>query len=74
MSSETESTIDTIIDLKRKDPFTPFRIVMTSGDQYRIGNGDSLAFGGSQHHYYPGRTDRAVHLRLNQITLVEEES
>jgi hypothetical protein len=71
MASEEESTLDTILDYKRKDPFVPFRIVMTSGDKYLIENPDSLAIGSSQLHYDPPRSDRGVHVRLNQIASVE---
>ena len=71
MASEEESTLDTILDYKRQEPFQPFRIVMTSGDKYLIENPDSLAIGGSQLHYYLPRSDRAVHMRINQIAAVE---
>ena len=33
---ENVSTLDTIRDLKNREPFIPFRIVMTSGDRYLI--------------------------------------
>ena len=71
MASEEESTLDTIRDYTRREPFQPFRIVMTSGDKYLIENPESLAIGGSQLHYYLPRSDKAVHMRLNQIAAVE---
>jgi len=65
--------VDVIIHLKRKEPFEPFQIVMTSGDRYVIDNPDALAVAASQLHYYP-RSGLGVHLRLNQIAAVEEQS
>jgi hypothetical protein len=74
VAKEEESTLDTILDLKRRDPFLAFSIVMTSGDRYVIEDPDALAIGGSQLHYYPARSDKAIHMRLNQIAAVEEIS
>jgi hypothetical protein len=53
MPEKEESTLDTILHLKRKDPFSPFRIVMSSGDRYLIENPDALAVASAQLHYYP---------------------
>jgi hypothetical protein len=66
-----ENTLDTIRDLKRKDPFIPFRIVLTSGDRYLIEDPDALAIATAQIHYYP-RFGMGIHMRLNQIAAVEE--
>jgi hypothetical protein len=73
MPGKDESTLDTIMHLKRRDPFAPFRIVMTSGDRYLIENPDALAIATSQLHYNP-RTGMGIHMRLNQIAAVEVES
>ena len=70
MPEKDESTLDTIIHLKRQDPFLPFLIVMASGDRYRIENPDAMAIAASQLHYYP-RSGMGVHMRLNQIVAVE---
>ena len=69
--AEEESTIDTIRDLKRREPFVSFWIVMASGDRYTIDDPDALAIGGSQLHYYP-RAGMGIHLRTNQVAVVEE--
>jgi hypothetical protein len=71
MAEHDETTVDTIKHLKRREPFTVFQIVMTSGDRYRIENPDALAISSSQIHYYP-RVGNGIHMRLNQITAVEE--
>jgi hypothetical protein len=69
---DDETTLDTIKDLKTAEPFTPFRIVMSSGDKYLIDNPHGLAVGETQLFYYPTRSDRGVHLRINQITAIEQ--
>ncbi len=71
MAKKEESTVDTILHLKRQDPFNPFRIVMASGVRYLIDNPDALAVAQSQLHYYP-RSGMGIHLRLSQISAVEE--
>ncbi|HEX4053618.1 MAG TPA: hypothetical protein VHX86_05085 [Tepidisphaeraceae bacterium] len=71
MAEKEESTLDTILHLKRKEPFSPFRIVMASGDRYVIENPDALAIASTQLHYYP-RSGMGIHMRLNQIAAVEE--
>jgi hypothetical protein len=72
VASEDESTWDTIKVLKHKEPFLTFMIILSSGDKYLIEDPDALAMGGSQLHYYPSRSDRAVHMRLNQSVAVEQ--
>jgi hypothetical protein len=73
MPGKEEATLDTIMHLKRKDPFTPFRIVMSSGDRYTIENPDALAVAATQLHYYPS-SGMGIHMRLNQVAAVEEPS
>jgi hypothetical protein len=73
MARRDESTLDTILHLKRLDPFRPFQIVMSRGDRYLIENPDALAIATSQLHYYP-RTGMGIHMRLNQIVAVEVQS
>lgn len=71
--AEEETTLDTIRELKRRDPGSPFTVIMTSGDRYRIEDPDGLAIGGSQLHYYPPKSGVGIHIRINQIASVEEE-
>ena len=73
MPEREESTLDVIRHLKRQDPFVPFEIIMTSGDRYRIEDPDAMAIATSQLHYYP-RSGLGVHLRLNQISAIEESN
>jgi hypothetical protein len=73
MAAEDITSLDTIRDLKKREPFVPFMVVMTSGDRFVIENPDALAIGSSQLHYYLPRSDRAVHMRLSQIATVEEQ-
>jgi hypothetical protein len=71
MPGRDESTLDTIVHLKRQEPFRPFHIVMASGNRYLIEDPDAFAIGASQVHYYP-RTGMGIHMRINQISAVEE--
>jgi hypothetical protein len=71
MAASEESTLDTILHLKKRDPFIAFRLVVTSGDRYLIENPDALAIARTQLHYYP-RNGLGIHLRINQISAVEE--
>jgi hypothetical protein len=71
--AEDINTVDTIRDLKNREPFVAFRIVMSSGDRYLIEDPDALAIGTQQLFYYP-RNGVGVHLRANQIAAVEETS
>jgi hypothetical protein len=63
---------DAIRRLIHRVPFVSFRIVMTSGDRCLIEDPDALAIGGSQLHYFAPRSDRAIHMRLNQIAAIED--
>ena len=71
MAHENVTTLDTIRELKHREPFSPFTIIMTSGDRYIIEDPDAMAIGGSQIFYYLPRSSKFLHLRLNQITAVE---
>jgi|HubBroStandDraft_1064217.scaffolds.fasta_scaffold2316942_1 hypothetical protein len=64
--------LQTIRDLRKRDPFIPFRVVMTSGDDYTIADSELLAIGNSQLIYCFPHSDRIAHLRLNQIAAIEE--
>jgi hypothetical protein len=72
MAEESVSTIDTIRDLLRRNPFKNFLIVMSSGDRYRIEDPQAMAIGASQLFYYLPHSDKAVHIRHSQIVAVEE--
>ena len=72
MAEEDLGVLETVRDLRRRDPFVPFRIVMTSGESYTIANSELLAIGRSQLIYCFPQSDRVAHLRLNQIAAVEE--
>lgn len=73
MPDKEEPTRDIILHLKRMDPFSPFRIVMATGDKYLIDDPERIAIAAPQLHDYP-HSGMGVHLRLNQIAAVEEPS
>ncbi len=63
-----------LVDLKEllaRDPFTPFRIVLTSGSMYEVSSPLQVAVGQTQLNYYPPKSDRWAILRLNQIASFE---
>jgi len=72
MAEEDLGPLDTIRDLKNREPFVPFRITMTSGENFVIEGSDLLAIGRAQLVYCLPKSDRVAHLRLNQIASVEE--
>ena len=69
--AEDINSVDTIRDLKNRDRFVPFVVVMSSGDRYLIEDPDALAIATQQLFYYP-RSGIGIHMRANQIAAVEE--
>jgi hypothetical protein len=68
------SLLQAIRDLKHRDPFHPFSIVLTSGDRYVIENGENLVEMKSEFFYAMPGGERFVFLRLNQIVAIEATS
>jgi len=62
---------ETIEEMLDREPFGPFRIVLTSGKEYEITNPHLVAMGESQITVYAAGSDRFSILRLNQIASVE---
>jgi len=71
-SEEDIGVLETIRDLRKRDPFVPFQIIMTSGEGYTIENSELLAIGRSQIVYCFPYSDRVAHLRMSQIASVQE--
>jgi hypothetical protein len=61
----------TLLELLDKEPFRPFRIVLTSGDRYEVLNRHLVAIGDSEIFYCYPQTDRFVYIRKNQIAALE---
>jgi hypothetical protein len=61
---------DQLLELLHRDPFVPFRVVMTSGHEHDVPNPDLVAVGDSQINVYAPQSDRYVILRLNQIAAI----
>ena len=72
MADERLTFIDTIRELKNREPFAPFVVVLASGDRHLIEDGDALAISSTQLHYFAPRSNRALHMVLGQIASVEE--
>jgi hypothetical protein len=69
--SKDITMLEAIRDLKRREPFQPFVIVLTSGDRYRIENGENLVEMKSEFFYALPGGEKFVFLRMNQIAAVE---
>lgn len=63
--------LETIRELLDRDPFVPFRIVLTSGKEYDVSDPHLVALGQSQLNLYAPKSDRYSVLRLNQIASVD---
>jgi hypothetical protein len=69
--SERSHIVETIRELKAREPFAPFAIVVSSGDRYLIEAPANLVEMKSEYFYaYPGG-DKFVLIRINQIVAVE---
>lgn len=54
-----------------RDPFRPFRIVVTSGDRYDVLDPHAVAIAQTYLFYAFPRSDRSAHIRLNQLVAME---
>lgn len=63
--------VSAILDLKGRDPFVPFRIVLTSGDKYLIESGENLVEMLAEFFYATPGGEQFVFIRKNQIAAVE---
>ena len=61
-----------IVELKRKDPFTPFNIVMASGDKYLIEDPEMMVVGETEIIYVVPKSDNVIFIRKNQISGLEQ--
>lgn len=63
--------LESLRDMLHREPFEPFRIIMTSGQAVEVVNPDLVALGESQLTVYRPRSDHWTMLRLNQIAALE---
>ena len=63
--------LDDLKELLGRDPFVPFRIILTSGSTYDVSTPYQVAAGQSQLNYYYPKSDRWAILRLNQVASFE---
>lgn len=55
-----------------REPFSPFRIILTSGDRYEVMTPYQIAIGQTLLYYFFPRSDRTASLRLNQVAAYED--
>jgi hypothetical protein len=63
--------IDQIREHLDREPFQPFRIVVSSGDRYDVVEPHAVAIAQSYLFYCFPRSDRSAHIRLNQVVAME---
>jgi len=63
--------IVTILELKSREPFLPFEIVLTSGDKFLIENGDNLVELKTEFFYARVDGESFVFLRKSEIAAVQ---
>jgi hypothetical protein len=68
---ENTNIVSAIMELKAREPFSCFRIVLTGGDRYEIRKPDNLVEMKSEFFYAHPGGESFVFLRKNQIAAVE---
>jgi hypothetical protein len=63
--------MDRLEEFLRKEPFVPFRIILTSGTHYDVLSPLMLAVGKSELSYYFPKSDRLAHARLTELAAIE---
>ncbi|MGN6370392.1 MAG: hypothetical protein ACTHN5_19225 [Phycisphaerae bacterium] len=67
-----QSYDDVIDELRHRDPFAPFYIVMSSGDRYLIDDPFMMVVTANEIIYVVPRSERIARLRKSQIAAIEE--
>ena len=63
--------LDDLRALLGRDPFVPFRIILTSGNTYEVRDPVQVVIYEAKLEYFFARTDRMAILRLNQLVAFE---
>ncbi len=63
--------IQRIEELLRAEPFTPFRLVMSSSNHYDVLSPYQIALGDSIIAYFFPKSDRQASLRKTELTTIE---
>lgn len=69
--AENGNIVNAILELKDREPFQAFRIVLTSGDRYLIENGDNLVEMKNEFFYALPGGENFVFVRKAEIVAVE---
>jgi hypothetical protein len=70
-SLEKNAMREHLLELLKTDPFSPFKVVLTSGKEYEIGNPQLVAVGETEMTIYVPKSDRWAMLRMNQVASLE---
>jgi len=63
--------LDRIEELAKKEPFIPYRLVLTNGSHYDVLSPLMVAVGETQLAYFYPKSDKLAYLRLNQLAAIE---
>jgi hypothetical protein len=69
--AERSNILESIRELKAQTPFSPFSVVVTSGDRYQIESPENLVEMRSELFYAYPNGDKFVLIRISQIVAVE---
>ncbi|HVX86340.1 MAG TPA: hypothetical protein VH253_16270 [Phycisphaerae bacterium] len=61
-----------IWELKRKEPFAPFKIVTAGGDKYLIDDPEMMVVGPTEIIYVVPRDEKVIYIRKSQIVALEQ--
>jgi hypothetical protein len=63
--------LESLRNMARKDPFEPFKIILTSGKEYEVQHELSIAIGPRTVFYYYPKSERHAFFPLKEIAAVE---
>jgi len=63
--------LERLEEFLRREPFIPFRIILTSGTHYDVTSPLMLAIGKSELSCYFPKSDRLAHARLTELAAIE---
>ena len=66
-----ENIMDTLREFLNADPFVPFQITATNGRHYDVRDPQSVAIGKLQVFYCMPKSDKFVHIRVQEIVTLE---
>jgi len=60
-----------LLELLKREPFASFKVVLTSGKEYEVGDPQLVAVGETELTIYVPKSDRWAMLRMSQVASLE---